>query len=79
MDILIACFLKKNLQELYGKIEWYFPKLFWNSIISCISKSFKKEISILSQIAKPQAKKISQNCLSEKAPGSKKFIYNFFI
>ena len=36
-----------------------------------------KKNSILSHIAKKlQARKISQNCLSEKAPGSKKFFFD---
>ena len=41
--------------------------------------SFKKEISILSQIAKKlQARQFFQNCISEKAPGSKKMFYQTF-
>ena len=43
---------KKNLKEILGRNGWYFPKLFWNPKISCISTSFKNEIRNLSHIAK---------------------------
>ena len=45
-----------------------------------ISTSFKKELSILSHIAKTlQARQFPQNCLSEKVPGSKSFVNFFWI
>ena len=55
--------------------------MFLNSKISCISTSFKKELIILlSNIAKKlQAWQFAQNCLSEKAPGSKYFLIFFDI
>ena len=44
-----------------------------------ISTSFKKEISILSQIAKKlEARQFLQNCLFEKTPGTTKFFPHFF-
>ena len=51
-----------------------------NSNISCISTSFKKEISILSYIVKKlQARQFSPNWLSLKAPGTKSFKKNFDV
>ena len=55
--------------------------VFSNTILeyetSCISRSYKKKYSFLSNIAnKLQAMQFSQNCFSEKAPGSKKFVFS---
>ena len=63
-----------------GKTSWYFPKLCLNSKNICISTSFKKEINMLSNIAKKfQAQKFSQNCLSEKAYDPKSFFFKIFF
>ena len=56
---------------------WYFPKLLLNLKNSCISTALKKEISILSSIAKKlQARHFLQKSLSEKAPGLKRTAYS---
>ena len=53
---------QKIFMEFQERLDgWYGPNLFLNLKISCISTSFKKEISILSHIAKMLQ--------SEKAPG----------
>ena len=61
--------------------DWMiFLKLFLNSKINCISTSFKKQMSILSHIEKKfQTRQFSLNCLSKKAPGSKKFFCLKFL
>ena len=69
-----------KLKGFLGKTGWYFPKIFLISKISCISTSFKKEIGFLSHIAKKlQAQQFSQNYLSEKAPGFKKYFLFLLI
>ena len=51
-------------------VDWTkFSKTIFESKISCISTSFRKEIGILSS-KKVTGPAISQNCLSDKAPGS---------
>ena len=48
-----------------------FSKTVFDSIIDCISTSFKKEIRTLSHTAqKLEARQFPQICLSEKAPSS---------
>jgi hypothetical protein len=64
---------RKNPLRIFMTYWMIFSKLFLYSKISFISTSSKKEISILSHIAKKlQAQQFSQNCLSEKAPASYK-------
>ena len=54
---------EKNLWGFLGHTGWYFPKLFLNYKINCISTSFTKEISILSNITKKlQARHYLHNC-----------------
>ena len=61
---------KKNFPQNFLKD---FFKTVLYSKTSCMSSSSKKEINILSHITKKlQAWQFLHNCLSEKAPGSKK-------
>ena len=64
---LIHAAYPKNTLGIFRKDYIYnFLKLFLNSKISCISRSFNKEISILSQIAKKlQARHHLQYCLEQ--------------
>ena len=43
---------QKNFKGFLGHTVKYYPKLILNSKTICVSKSFKKEISLLSHIAK---------------------------
>ena len=55
LDIFNNTWCQKKIKTLIfvrGKTGWYFPILFLNSKIICISTSFKKEITILIHIAK---------------------------
>ena len=57
--------VQKNQPLRIFRTDWKkITKLFFNSKISCVSTSFKKEISIFSHIAKKlQACQYLQNCL----------------
>ena len=68
---------KSSVKDFYERLGHIFQTRFL--ILQSISTSFQKEIGILIHIAKKlQAQQFSQNYLSEKIPGSKKFFVNFF-
>ena len=65
---------KKELSRVFRKGWVLFSKKFSNSKQQPISTLFQKEYGIVSHTAKKlQARLFLQNCLSEKAPGSKKY------